>query len=57
MQARIPIEKGVLNPDVRKYTTAEKEIHIAIQMRRDQALVQRFKKKEMDEKITFNRSI
>ena len=35
----------------------QKEFDIAIQMTLEHVLVQRFKKKEMDEKITFNKDM
>ena len=38
-------------------TTAEKEFDVLIQMTLEHVLVQRFKKKEMDKKITFNKDM
>ena len=43
--------------NARRDTAAEKEFDIVIQMAFDHVLVQRFKKKEMDKKITFNKVI
>ena len=43
--------------NTRRDTAAGKEFDIVIQMTLELNLVQRFKKKEMDKKITFNRHL
>ena len=43
--------------NARRDTAAEKEFDIVIQMTLQHVLVQRFKKKEMDKKETFNKDI
>ena len=43
--------------NARRYTPTEKEFNIVIQMTPEHVLVQRFKKKEMNEKTIFNKDI
>ena len=43
--------------NARRDTVAKKEFDIVIQMTLEHVLVQRFKKKEMDKKTTFNKDI
>ena len=43
--------------DTRRDAAAEKELDIVIQMTLEHVLVQRFKKKEMDKKKTFNKDM
>ena len=43
--------------NARRDTAAEKEFDIVMQMTLEHVLVQRFRKKETDKKITFNKNI